>query len=249
MHYKDTGKGEAVVLIHGFMENGKMWGFANELSKDYRLIIPDLLGHGKTESISDTHTMEMQATQVVKILDELGIETANFIGHSMGGYISLVIARDYPERVKKLGLFFSNSLPDSDDKKEQRRKAIDVVVENRESFIRHGVRGLFASNRISELDKEIDFARGLAEETPTEGIQAALRGMIARGNTTGVLEKVDYPVQIILGEYDPAIAVDLYKKHIPNKENIKIDVLPVGHMGHLEAPKESLEILKDFLKK
>ncbi|MGI9527364.1 MAG: alpha/beta fold hydrolase, partial [Weeksellaceae bacterium] len=116
MHYRELGKGETVVLLHGFLENHKMWNeFATILSKDYHLIIPDLLGHGDTPTASEKHTMEMQAEHVINILNHKEIESATFIGHSMGGYISMAIARDYPEKVKGICLFFSNTLPDTDE--------------------------------------------------------------------------------------------------------------------------------------
>lgn len=249
MYYTDSGEGEVVVLLHGFLENGKMWNeFAQELTKKYRVIIPDLLGHGQTPAVAESHTMEMQAEHVIKILNDLHIDQANFVGHSMGGYISLAIARDYAEKVKRLCLFFSSSLPDSSDKKEQRLKAVEVAQENTESFIRHGVRNLFNPNKLEDYREEIEQARSWGMETPLEGIQAALRGMRERADTTAVLQNASYPIEIILGAYDPAVDATAFQKYIPAKENIQVDVLEVGHMGHLEAPAQSLSLIQAFLK-
>ncbi|MGI9526935.1 MAG: alpha/beta fold hydrolase, partial [Weeksellaceae bacterium] len=63
------------------------------------------------------------------------------------------------------------------------------------------------------------------------------------------LQQSTYPVQIVLGEFDAAVDAEAFQKIIPGKDNIQVDVLPVGHMGHLEAPDESLKIIQEFLKK
>lgn len=248
MKFKDIGEGKAVVLLHGFLENGKMWNdFAEDLSKKYRVIIPDFYGHGATPSIAEAHTMEMQAKGVMEILKHLDISTAAFIGHSMGGYTTLALARDYPEKVEKLCLFFSSTLADSEEKKEQRLKAVETAGEDKENFVRLGIKNLFDQNNLDHLREEIQIARAWAQEMPLDGITAALKGMRERKDTTEVLQQAEYPIQIILGEFDGAIDLEEFQKVLPKKENIKIDILPVGHMGHLEAPTESLRIIEEFL--
>ncbi|MFM7896475.1 MAG: alpha/beta fold hydrolase, partial [Flavobacterium sp.] len=72
--YTDQGKGTAVVLLHGFLENQSMWkAFIPELVKKHRIITIDLLGHGETECLGYVHTMEDQADMVHHVLHELKI--------------------------------------------------------------------------------------------------------------------------------------------------------------------------------
>src|SRR6218665_1340441 len=86
--YSDIGKGTAVVLLHGFLENQTMWqDFVPELSKKYRVITIDLLGHGETECLGYVHNMEDNAGMVQAVLSELRLRKSIFIGHSMGGYV------------------------------------------------------------------------------------------------------------------------------------------------------------------
>src|SRR6478672_12328590 len=93
VNYTDTGKGTAVVLLHGFLENSTMWNdFVPELSKKYRVITIDLLGHGQTQPLNYVQTMEDNADMVLSVLNELRIRKAIFAGHSMGGYIALAFA-------------------------------------------------------------------------------------------------------------------------------------------------------------
>ncbi len=69
VHFTVSGKGSAVVLLHGFLENGTMWGeIASVLSEKHKIICIDLLGHGKTENHGYIHTMEDQAEMVKAVL-------------------------------------------------------------------------------------------------------------------------------------------------------------------------------------
>ena len=75
--YNEQGKGTAVVLLHGFLENQSMWdAFVPEFSKKYRVITIDLLGHGQTECLGYVHSMEDQADMVHHVLHELKIRKA-----------------------------------------------------------------------------------------------------------------------------------------------------------------------------
>ena len=83
--FTDQGKGTAIVLLHGFLENQKMWDEIKKvLVQKYRIITLDLLGHGQTECLSYQHSMEDQADLVYHVLHELRIRKSLIIGHSMG---------------------------------------------------------------------------------------------------------------------------------------------------------------------
>src|SRR5690606_33729582 len=102
INYTDQGKGTAVVLLHGFLENLHMWdSLKNELSRKYRVIAIDLLGHGKTDCLGYIHSMEDNADCVHAVLSELRIRKAVLAGHSMGGYIALAFAELYPDKDRK----------------------------------------------------------------------------------------------------------------------------------------------------
>ncbi|MPT35045.1 MAG: alpha/beta fold hydrolase, partial [Flavobacterium sp.] len=78
--YTDTGKGTALVFLHGFLENAGMWDFYTaEFSKKYRVITIDLLGHGQSESIGYIHSMEDMADAVQTVLSELRLRKAVFL--------------------------------------------------------------------------------------------------------------------------------------------------------------------------
>lgn len=248
LHYKDIGKGKPVGLIHGFMENHKMWTFAtNKLATNHRLIVPDMLGHGISDFDFDKITMEMQAHALKKLLDELNIQKISLIGHSMGGYIALAFAKLYPEYINGLCLFFSSPLADDEAKKKIRVKAADVVRKNKEKFIQLGIPNLFNSGKLKQLSSQITTAKLWAMETPVQGIVASSLGMADRADSTHILRDADYPIYVLAGTYDNAVNTEQLKAVLPQNKNISFHQLPIGHMGHLEAPEQCLEILNEFL--
>ena len=97
--FSDIGKGSAVVLLHGFLENSAMWdAIASKLSKKYRVVCIDLLGHGQTENHGYIHAMEDQATMVKAVLNSLKLRKYILVGHSMGGYVGLSFAKLFPNK-------------------------------------------------------------------------------------------------------------------------------------------------------
>ena len=118
VHFTISGKGSAIVLLHGFLENNTMWNeITKVLSKRNKVICIDLLGHGKTENHGYIHTMEDQAEMVKAVLNHLHLRKYIIIGHSMGGYIALAYSKLFPQNIKGLCLMNSTALPDSEEKK------------------------------------------------------------------------------------------------------------------------------------
>lgn len=111
------GEGPTLVLLHGFLENKQIWKpFIELFTEKYKVVCIDLLGHGETPGLGDMQTMEIQADLVAEVLEELNINIARFIGHSMGGYITMAFAEKYPKKVKSLMLL--NSSPKADSKEQ-----------------------------------------------------------------------------------------------------------------------------------
>ena len=141
--YSDYGKGNVLVLLHGFLENSKMWNdFIPQFSKKNRVITIDLLGHGQTGCIGYIHSMELMAEAVFEVLKHLKIKRSIFVGHSMGGYVSLAFAELYPNAVKGLCLMNSTAKPDSKQKKENRDRAIKAVKQDHKKFVRISISNL-----------------------------------------------------------------------------------------------------------
>lgn len=247
--YSDHGKGTAVVLLHGFLENKTMWNaFIPELSQKNRIITIDLLGHGETECLGYIHSMEDQADMVHAVLHELKIRKAVLVGHSMGGYVGLAFAELYPDNVKGIVLLNSTSRPDSDERKKNRDRAIKAVKQNYTNFVRLSIANLFSEDNRKKLETEIENVKLEALKTPLQGIVAALEGMKIRKDREVLLHFAPYPIQLVLGKKDGVL---IYDETVDQIEGTKVTLttFPDGHMSHIENETELKKVLLDFLKK
>lgn len=247
--YSDFGKGTAVVLLHGFLENSSMWEhFVLELSKKYRIITIDLLGHGQTESLGYIHTMEDNADVVFSVLSELKIRKAILAGHSMGGYVALAFAELYPDYVKGIALINSTSVADSEERKLNRDRAILAVKKDYSSFVRLSIANLFSEGNRERLSDKIEQVKTEALKTPLQGIVAALEGMKIRKDREVLLHFGPYPILLVLGRKDPVLNYDDSLSQIENTR-VQLITFPDGHMSHIENKEALTETLQNFLKK
>ncbi len=244
--FSDTGKGTAIVLLHGFLENQRMWdGFVASFSKKYRIITIDLLGHGQTECLGYVHSMEDNADMVHAVLSKLRIRKAIFVGHSMGGYVALALAELYPETIKGLALLNSTTRADSEDRKTNRDRAIVAVKQNHTNFIRLSIANLFSENNRERLITEIESVKIEALKTPLQGIVASLEGMKIRKDREVLLHFAPFPVLLILGQQDPVLNYEETKEQIENTPTQLVS-FPDGHMSHIENAVVLEKVLMDF---
>ena len=246
--YSDTGKGTAIVLLHGFLENKDMWDFyIPEFAKKNRVITIDLLGHGETECLSYVQTMEDNADAVHAVLSELRIRKAIFVGHSMGGYVALAFAELYPDTIKGLVLLNSTASADSEERKTNRDRAIKVVKHSFMNFISLSIANLFSESNRERLASAIENVKKEALKTPLQGIVASLEGMKIRQDREVLLHLTPYPKLLILGEKDPVLNYEETKEQIENT-TVKLVTFPDGHMSHIENQDQLLIVLLAFFK-
>lgn len=232
--YTDNGKGNTIVLLHGFLENSTMWDeFVPELSKNNRVICIDLLGHGKTGCLGYIHTMELMAETVKQVLNHLKINQATLIGHSMGGYVCLAFAENYPEIVKGVCLMNSTINEDSLERKKNRDRAIMAVKNNYKAFVRIAIVNLFRPKNRKIFSEKIKHIKEEALKTPVQGIIAALEGMKIRKDREQFFKKVNFKKLMIISKKDPVLDFESLIKQT-NKTNINVAIFPDGHMSHVE---------------
>lgn len=232
--YSDIGKGTAVVLLHGFLENQKMWHpFISEWSKQFRIITIDLLGHGQTECMGYVHTMEDHAAMVHEVVSKLRIRKIIIVGHSMGGYVGLAFAALYPSYIKGLVLLNSTSKADSEERKINRDRAIKAVKQSFENFISLAVTNLFSKENRVRLSKAVEEVKQEALKTPLQGIIASLEGMKIRPDRKHLLQLTSFPKLLVLGKKDSVLNYEETKMQL-NGTTTALLTLPDGHMSHIE---------------
>lgn len=248
--YTVKGEGRAVIFLHGFLETSKIWDeMAKELSKNYKVICIDLPGHGKSDCYGYIHTMELMAQSVKKVADELKLRKFVLIGHSMGGYVSLSFAELYPDNVRGLVLFHSTALPDNEDKKIERDRAITAVKKSSRSFVKGAIERLFNPNNADVYKKEILHIAKEASKMSKQAIIDCLEGMKIRLNREMILQYSNYPVLFILGKHDQLISFEkvMEQTSLP-KKSYKVILTESGHMGFIEEFEKSLKSIQQFLK-
>lgn len=246
--YSETGKGTAIVLLHGFLENQSMWdNYIATFSKKNRVITIDLLGHGETECLGYVHSMEDNADVVHAVLSELRIRKAILVGHSMGGYVALAFAEMYPENVKGLILLNSTARADSEERKLNRDRAVRAVKQSFINFISLSIANLFSEKNRERLVNEIESVKNKALKTPLQGIVASLEGMKIRKDREVLLHLTAFPKLLILGEKDPVLPFEETKQQIDDTE-VQLVTFPDGHMSHIENQEALTEVLLKFFK-
>jgi pimeloyl-ACP methyl ester carboxylesterase len=249
--YYTKGEGNTIVLLHGFIESGKIWDiFAKELAENFKVVVIDLPGHGKSEVVADVHGMDLMAEVVNKVLLTENISEAVVVGHSMGGYVGLEFAQLYPEMLKGLVLFHSQAAADNEEAKENRRRTINIVKQNRAGFIRQFIPDLFDQHHVEKYKDSIPILLEEASKMSPEGIVAAISGMKDRRGGLLFLMNTDKPVLFIIGKQDSRIPYNsvLAQAVIPSHSEVLI-LDGVGHMGYIEAPRITLQAIRHFAMK
>ena len=110
--YATFGRGEPVVMLHGGLANSNYWGHqVRALQQRYQVIVMDSRGHGRSSRNEQPYGYDLMASDVLALMDHLGIRKAAIVGWSDGAIIGLDIAMHHPERVAKLFAFAANSDP------------------------------------------------------------------------------------------------------------------------------------------
>ena len=251
LHVADSDRGErCVVLVHGYLESMYVWDdFVPLLTPHVRVVTVDVPGHGVSQVLGEVHTMEMMADVLHGMLDALGIGRATFVGHSMGGYISLAFCAKYPERMDGLVLLSSSPCPDDETKRENRRREIALVRAGKKDVLAHVApeTGFAVQNR----ERLKDYLDDLVEQvhvTEDEGIVALLGGMIARVDQNAMLRASRVPQLFRLGRHDNYIPVEAAERFVADNPQAQVVWLEAsGHMGFIEEPERCAAAILGFV--
>lgn len=247
INYSDKGTGKTIVLLHGFLENMSMWQpFITTLTKYHRVICIDLLGHGKTGCLGYVHTMEDMANEVHAVLHHLNIKQTILVGHSMGGYVALAYAEKYPETISGLCLMNSTAQADSEERKQNRDRAIQAVKQNHKSFVSLSVVNLFRPKNRTVFAEQIKDIKKEALATPLQGIIAALEGMKVRKDRVLFFKTFHTNKLMMISKKDPVLNYHDLKEQTKNT-NINTVEFPDGHMSHVENKGLFLQNLMHFI--
>ncbi|WP_456275730.1 alpha/beta fold hydrolase [Bacillus sp. AK128] len=249
LSYIDEGKGDTIVLIHGFCGSPAYWeDIIPKLSETNRVIVPALRGHGKSSAVNEPFSIDDMALDIKLLLEELSIPKVTMIGHSLGGYVTLSFAERYPDILSGFGLVHSTALPDSEEARQGRTDQIKLICENGiEPLIKKLIPKLFSPANGREMTDAVEFVTEIGLNTSVTGAKGALRAMRERPNRQDVIKNTTLPVLLVAGEEDQIIPVGKVYS-IEAKNTMKTLMEKTGHLGMIERTGKLLEIIIEFKK-
>ena len=251
VRFSDTGRGRALVLLHGFPETLQVWDeFSVKLARHFRVIAIDLPGHGETPPIGYVHSMELFAECVKAVLDSIHLRKYVLAGHSMGGYAALAFAELYPAHLSGLCLFHSTALAETEEKKRDRERVISLVKNGTGHYLNDVIVSLFAPGHAGTYREDIRELKQMAQSLTARSVINAQEGMKDRPPRNRILELAKYPVLFIAGKKDRIIPLQTVfdqARQIPTASMMVLE--NSGHMGFIEEMKVSQEALLKFARK
>ena len=245
IHHIEFGSGKPIIFLHGFCATSELWtDFVQPLAAGYRVILPDLPGFGNSPLPSEV-SIDGIAALMQSWLREIKATNSVVIGHSLGGYAALAMAKSRPDDLAGLGLFHSTASADSEEKKANRKKIYEFVKINGASlFLDSFVPGLFFKQEAELLDKY----QKIAQQTETKTILDYTLAMHDRPSYEAVIQKIDVPTLFLAGEKDNLIPAAVSAAQAKAAKQSQLAIIPnVGHMGMLENPPAFLDPIVRFL--
>jgi pimeloyl-ACP methyl ester carboxylesterase len=251
IHYRKTGKGPWVVLLHGFLESLEIWNdFALQLENEFSVLMIDLPGHGRSGLMSEVNSIPDMADVVLAVAEYEKVDKFVVCGHSMGGYVAAELAKRAPEKIQGVVFLHSHVAPDDEQAKENRKRTVNIVKLNHTGFIRQFIPDLFAEVNRESLAPEIEKLSNRAASTSAKSIIASLEGMKERPGGLDFLLETEMPLLFVIGKNDSRMPYNKVMAQAMMGQNIQVQLLDrVGHMGFLEAPEKVFPVLRDFFRR
>jgi 3-oxoadipate enol-lactonase len=250
IYYEIQGNGAPLVLLHPFPAHHGVWAAAAaELAARYRVILPDLRGHGQSPPGDGPATMEKHAADLVRVCDDAGVGRAVFAGNSIGGYILFEFWRQHRERVAALVLVDTKAGADTEEARRTRLQAAeDVQNHGPATFVEKNVERLVGATTRRNRPDIAEAARQMMSTATVAGIVAVQTGMAARPDSVPMLKTINVPTLILVGDEDvvtPAADAEVMQRGIAGSKLQRIT--SAGHYSPLEQPEQVVRAMRGFL--
>jgi len=248
--YEVLGSGPPVVLLHPFPANHNLWKpAAQALTTRYRVILPDLRGHGESGIGDGPATMEKHAADIARVLDHEEVRRAAFVGVSIGGYALFEFWRKYRARVDALVLCNTKAQADTPEARAVRLQAATFVLERgTELFFGSMIPKLMGKTTRDTRPDLVEGALRMMRTMSPEDVAMVQRGMAERQDSVETLKTINVPSMLVTGDEDILTGVgeaELMRQNISGSE-IKL-IAKAGHYSPWEQPEEVGKLLRQFL--
>lgn len=248
--FEDVGAGTPVVLGHSFLCAGTMWrGQVPALAEHYRVLNLDLRGHGKSGEITKPFSLYDAVSDVVTVLDALGIEKAVWCGLSIGGMVAMRAALTCPERVEGLILLDTDAGAEKTyHKLKYRLMGLGAQYLGIGPFLPSIARLMFGATAHRQQAALVQEWKGEFSRVHLPSILRCLEALMKRDSLLARLPEITVPALVLVGEEDrslpPHLSHQIYDL-LPNAEFVQIPA--AGHLSSLEQPAPVNAAILDFL--
>lgn len=245
------GQGSTLLFLHGFAESHNIWKrqIAHFSAKGHQILAIDLPGFGASD-VWPNISIDGMADLVQELLDKENIHSCIVFGHSMGGYVALSLADQFPDYISGMGLIHSHPFADTEERRAARQKSIRFIQETGNvPYLKQLFPSFFPAGFLANHPEILDHLMAEASAFPEEGITGALAAMASRRDLSKTLENMYQPVLFVLGLEDqliPPTEEMLSQTTLPDKAAIHI-LDGIGHMILYEAPEKLDRILEEFI--
>jgi pimeloyl-ACP methyl ester carboxylesterase len=248
VHYEVFGRGRPVILLHGYLGSWGLWHETmNYLSQYYRTYALDFWGFGESDTKRDTYVVQDFVRMVDQFMEQLGIVQAPLVGHSMGGTVSLSVAVQFPQRVRKVVVIGSPIVGNSLSiilKLFGRRPIGFIVYHNLWAFkLSYHILARFYSKdpRWPEImDRDVS-------QTTLEAFFLSIASL-RRTDLRSQLDQVKVPVMGMYGDKDIIVHPKQWKPLLAGVPQARIERFhQAGHFIMLDEPSRFTETLRNFL--
>ena len=249
LNYLQRGRGPAVILLHGFPLDNRMWqAQAEALSDRYRVIAPDFRGFGKSMS-TDPFAIELLADDVHGLIQSVSAAPAVVAGLSMGGYVALAYVRKYAATLRGLVLLDTKAAADTPEAKEGRGKMIELVRAKGAVAVGDAMQPkLVSPDTVKNKPAIVKRLREMTDKCPPLTVEHALEAMRDRPDLTSLLPTIRTPTLLVVGDADsitpPSVAEEMHQA-IPGSQIAVIR--GSGHMAPMEQPEQVSAAMRRFL--
>lgn len=247
---EERGPEPALLLVHGFPFDGRMWEPQVEaLRGRFRLLVPDLGGFGRSAPPSGPPSIESQAEGIERLLTESGAPRAVLCGFSMGGYIALAFAARFPERLSGLVLADTRAGGDSEEGKAARTETARRALREGPEFLAESMPArLLSKGTFESRPGLVGRIQTLIRDQPREGLAAALLAMRDRPDRAGELPRITCPTLLICGAEDAISPPDEMHAMAGAIPGARFAEIPgAGHLSNIENPHAFNRELMAFL--
>jgi len=246
LFYEVSGSGPDLVLLHPFPLNHHFWdAVVPALNTRYRVITPDLRGHGDSERGDGAVTMAKLSEDLHRLCGELGVNKAAFVGVSIGGYALFEFWRRYREQVAGIVLSNTRAGAENAEGRANRLRAADQVLrEGTAAFIEDMLSRLLSPATRTNRPDIVDAARRMMQRMSPEDIAGVQRGMADRPDSIEALSTINVPAVVIVGADEARAEAELMRDRIRGSKLYAIE--NAGHYAALEQPEEYSRILRQL---